>query len=95
MFDRFTEKARRSIFFARYEASTYGSGYIETEHLLLGLLREDRALFMQLGIGSTEAFRQKVDARLQPANITSLSNVGWLRCPDQAAAIAARSGPCA
>jgi hypothetical protein len=67
MFDRFTEKARRSIFFARYEASTYGSGYIETEHLLLGLLREDRALFMQLGIGSTEAFRQKVDARLQPA----------------------------
>jgi len=67
MFDRFTEKARRSIFFARYEASTYGSPYIESEHLLLGLLREDRALFMRLGIGSTEAFRQKVDSRLQPA----------------------------
>jgi hypothetical protein len=44
MFERYTEKARRVIFFARYEASQYGSRYIESEHLLLGLLREDRAL---------------------------------------------------
>lgn len=43
MFERYTEKARRVIFFARYEASQYGSPYIETEHLLLGLLREDYA----------------------------------------------------
>src|SRR5271166_5043003 len=41
MFERFTEKARRVIFFARFEASQYGSPYIETEHFLLGLLRED------------------------------------------------------
>lgn len=44
MFERYTEKARRVIFFARYEASEYGSPYIETEHLLLGLLREDPSL---------------------------------------------------
>jgi hypothetical protein len=44
MFERYTEKARRVIFFARYEASLYGSPYIETEHLLLGLLREDQSL---------------------------------------------------
>src|ERR1700738_2941735 len=44
MFERYTEKARRVIFFARYEASEFGSPYIETEHLLLGLLREDKAL---------------------------------------------------
>ena len=44
MFERYTEKARRVIFFARYEASQSGSSYIETEHLLLGLLREDKAL---------------------------------------------------
>jgi hypothetical protein len=44
MFERYTEKARRVIFFARYEASNYGSPYIETEHLLLGLLREDHLL---------------------------------------------------
>ena len=44
MFERYTEKARRVIFFARYEASQFGNPYIETEHLLLGLLREDPAL---------------------------------------------------
>jgi len=44
MFERYTEKARRVIFFARYEASQFGSPYIETEHLLLGLLREDKNL---------------------------------------------------
>jgi len=44
MFERYTEKARRVMFFSRYEASQYGSPYIGTEHLLLGLLREDRAL---------------------------------------------------
>jgi hypothetical protein len=32
------------IFFARYEAAQYGSQYIETEHLLLGVFREDVAL---------------------------------------------------
>jgi ATP-dependent Clp protease ATP-binding subunit ClpC len=44
MFERYTEKARRTIFFARYEASHFGSLYIETEYLLLGLLCEDKAL---------------------------------------------------
>ena len=44
MFERYTEKARRVIFFARYEASQFGSPYIETEHMLLGILREDKAL---------------------------------------------------
>lgn len=45
MFERYTEKARRVIFFARYEASNYGSKEIDTEHLLLGLIREDKALY--------------------------------------------------
>ncbi|MGI8743970.1 MAG: Clp protease N-terminal domain-containing protein [Bryobacteraceae bacterium] len=44
MFERYTEIARRTIFFARYEASQFGSRYIETEHLLLGLLREDKSI---------------------------------------------------
>jgi ATP-dependent Clp protease ATP-binding subunit ClpC len=44
VFERYTEKARRVIFFARYEASEYGSTHIETEYLLLGLLREDPSL---------------------------------------------------
>jgi ATP-dependent Clp protease ATP-binding subunit ClpC len=48
MFERYTEKARRVIFFARYEASQFGSPYIETEHLLLGLLRENKNLIHQV-----------------------------------------------
>ena len=44
MFEKYSEKARRVIFFARYEASQLGSNCIETEHILLGLLREDKAL---------------------------------------------------
>jgi ATP-dependent Clp protease ATP-binding subunit ClpC len=44
MFERYTDKARRVIFFARYEASRFGSCYIESEHFLLGLLREDKTV---------------------------------------------------
>src|SRR6478672_616476 len=44
MFERYTEKARRVIFFARYEASNFGTPCIETEHLLLGLLSEGHAV---------------------------------------------------
>jgi ATP-dependent Clp protease ATP-binding subunit ClpC len=42
MFERYTIPARRVIFFARYEASEYGSSYIFPEHLFLGLVREAR-----------------------------------------------------
>ena len=44
MFERYTERARRVIFFARYEASQFGSTTIETEHFLLGLISEDKNL---------------------------------------------------
>lgn len=44
MFERYTDKARRAVFFARYEAGEFGSPEIETGHLLLGLLREDKPL---------------------------------------------------
>jgi ATP-dependent Clp protease ATP-binding subunit ClpC len=45
MFERYTEKARRIIFFARYEAAQTGGHTIEPEHLLLGILREAKRLF--------------------------------------------------
>ena len=63
MFERYTEKARRSIFFARYEASNFGSPFIETEHLLLGLLRESQALTTRLlgSRGSVESIRKQVE----------------------------------
>jgi ATP-dependent Clp protease ATP-binding subunit ClpC len=44
MFERFTERARRALFFARYEVAQLGDLTIETEHLLLGVLRESKGL---------------------------------------------------
>jgi len=52
MFERYTEKARRVIFFGRYEASQFGSSYIEPEHLLLGILREDKTLVSRLKLAA-------------------------------------------
>jgi hypothetical protein len=68
MFERYTEKARRVIFFARYEASQFGSPVIETEHLLLGLLREDRVLVVRLSRlpRSLEAFRKRIAQETHP-----------------------------
>src|ERR1700749_3275509 len=64
MFERYTEKARREIFFARYEASQFGSPCIETEHLLLGLLREDKALANRFlrSSASVESIRKQIEA---------------------------------
>src|ERR1700739_1053564 len=64
MFERYTEKARRGIFFARYEASQFGSPCIETEHLLLGLLREDKALANRFlrSSASVESIRKQIEA---------------------------------
>src|SRR5215472_2217044 len=62
MFQRYTEKARRVIFFARYEASQFGSPYIETEHVLLGLVRENRPLLNRfLNAHSVESIRPQVE----------------------------------
>jgi hypothetical protein len=62
MFERLTEKARRVIFFARYEASHYASPYIDTEHLLLGLLREEKSVSLWIPKVQPEIIRQRIDA---------------------------------
>ena len=41
MWQRFTERARRVIFYAQEEAGQLGENYVSTEHILLGLVRED------------------------------------------------------
>jgi ATP-dependent Clp protease ATP-binding subunit ClpC len=68
MFERYTESARRALFFARYEASQWGSPSIETEHLLLGLIREPRGLptriLLSRGDGTLDAIRIAVDERI-------------------------------
>jgi Clp amino terminal domain, pathogenicity island component len=65
MFERYTEKARRTIFFGRYEASQFGSPYIESEHLLLGVLRENKSLVNTFlhSYGALETLRKEVEAQ--------------------------------
>jgi ATP-dependent Clp protease ATP-binding subunit ClpC len=66
MFERYTERARRVLFFARYEASQLGSVSIEPEHLLLGLIREAKGLTSRIlarSHVSVETIRQEIEGR--------------------------------
>jgi ATP-dependent Clp protease ATP-binding subunit ClpC len=75
MFEGFTEKARRVIFFARYEASQLGSSHVEPEHILLGLLREDKAISANFigPFSETEAIRKQIVDRTYHGERTSTS----------------------
>jgi ATP-dependent Clp protease ATP-binding subunit ClpA len=65
MFERFTERARRAVVLAQEEARKLDHGYIGTEHLLLGLVREGEGVAAKalesLGISLT-AVRERVVA---------------------------------
>ncbi|MFL6468245.1 MAG: ATP-dependent Clp protease ATP-binding subunit [Pyrinomonadaceae bacterium] len=67
MFERYSERSRRIIFFARYEALQYGSPVIAPEHLLLGLMREDKTVtsrvFPLRGIGA-DKIRAEIEERV-------------------------------
>src|SRR2546422_4323821 len=72
MFERYTLMARRAIFFARYEASQFGASAIEPEHLLLGLSREDKPLFVRFfgdGKQSIESIRRKIEEQKPTRNM--------------------------
>src|SRR6266849_2181202 len=73
MFERYTEKARRIIFFARYEASQFGSAFIETEHLLLGIIREDKALTNRFLRSQVASIRKEVENQTTVREKTSTS----------------------
>jgi hypothetical protein len=63
VYERYTEKARRSVFFARDEAIQFGSPYIESEHFLLGLLRANKTLVNTLihTDGAVDSIRKQVE----------------------------------
>ena len=48
MWQRFTERARKVVFYAQEEAGQLGENYVSTEHLLLGLIREDDSVAAKL-----------------------------------------------
>jgi len=66
MFEKYDEHARRSIFFARAEASNFGSSWIDTEHLLLGILQEDFHLRKELPGRAIDYIRAEIE-RLTPS----------------------------
>lgn len=67
MWQRFTEKARKIVFYAQEEAQKFGEGYVSTEHLLLGLVREADSTACRVledhGVG-LEKVRAAVEAQL-------------------------------
>ncbi|HET6657094.1 MAG TPA: Clp protease N-terminal domain-containing protein [Gaiellaceae bacterium] len=71
MFERFTERARQVVVLAQDEARYLKHNYIGTEHLLLGLLREEEGLAARvlesLGL-STEAVRAQVARIVGPGD---------------------------
>ncbi len=66
MFERYTVRARRVVFYARYEASQFGSMTIESEHLLLGAIREYTDLIHRFvpGAPSVRDISKEVTAHL-------------------------------
>jgi ATP-dependent Clp protease ATP-binding subunit ClpC len=58
MFERFTEAARRALFFARFETTELGGDAIEPEHMLLGLLRTDRGPLPGVFARANVSYRQ-------------------------------------
>jgi ATP-dependent Clp protease ATP-binding subunit ClpC len=67
MWQRFTERTRRVIFFAQEEAARLGENYVGTEHLLLGLVRENDSvaarILERLGVNLTRV-RQEIERQV-------------------------------
>ena len=71
MWQRFTERARKAVFYAQEEAGKWGQNSVSPEHLLLGLVREDDnmagRILDRLGV-KPETVRKAVQARLRPGD---------------------------
>jgi ATP-dependent Clp protease ATP-binding subunit ClpC len=63
VFERFTERARQAIVLAQEEARGLQHGYIGTEHLLLGLLREEEGVAARV-LGADDVTVEEVRKRV-------------------------------
>lgn len=67
MFEKFTEKGRKIILYAREEAEKRNSEFLDTEHLLLAILREEEsipvAIMRKIGI-APENVRYEIEKRV-------------------------------
>lgn len=84
MFETFTERARRAIFFARYEADQLNSNSIQAEHMILGLLRElDRAShkFLDRINVNIELLRKNLTSNLAARELTDTDENACFEIP--------------
>lgn len=81
MFERYTESARRLIFFSRYEAAQLGSPYIETEHILLGCFRDLKPLLARFAPGLTREQVERAIAATAPP-VSALASTADLPLSD-------------
>jgi len=67
MFERFTEKGRKIILYAREEAERRNSEFLDTEHLLLAILKEEEsipvAILRKVGI-APENVRYEIEKKI-------------------------------
>lgn len=71
MFERFTDQSRRVLVLAQEEARLLGHNFLGTEHILLGLLRQDdgRAAKALTALGvSLESARERVEHTVGPSD---------------------------
>jgi ATP-dependent Clp protease ATP-binding subunit ClpC len=64
MFERYSESARRVIYFSRSSANALGSSYIDTEHLLLGLLKENGSLVKRFAQRRIKEVRAEIEKQI-------------------------------
>jgi ATP-dependent Clp protease ATP-binding subunit ClpA len=95
MFERFTERARQVVVLAQDEARSFGHGFIGTEHLLLGLLREEE------GIGArvlealeldVDHVRAEVERRLPRGEVTATGQIPFTPAAKRTLELALREG---
>ena len=88
MFERYNEAARRALFFARWEAEAVGATQIDTEHLLLGIIRQDDAESRDL----LEKLRVNTDAIVaRYPHVTEVRTSADMALTEEAKAILARA----
>ncbi len=78
-FEKFSERARRVLTFAQEEAQHFNHSYIGTEHILLGLVREDEGVaakvLMNLGVGLSKV-RSAVEFIIERSEKPSTGEIG-------------------
>ena len=93
MFERFTDRAKRALFFARLATSELGGQAIEPEHVLLGVLRAaagpTRDVLGRAGVG-IDSMREQLSARIASgAKVSTSVEIPFSDCAKRILAAAA------